>query len=344
MMKALAIALALALANGGAAAAPGPMDLVDPELRAAARQMDEAKFPPLSEAALPQMRSMSWGADQPMLADIPIAEQRIPRAAGGGDILVYVVNAAPGKARPGILHTHGGGYVLGSAKSDLRDLQLLAKALDCVIVTVDYRLAPETRYAGSVEDNYAGLSWMHGHAAELGLDKDRIALMGESAGGGHAALLAIAARDRGEIPILFQMLVYPMLDDRTGSSRAVPPHIGHFVWNEAANRFGWRSFLGRAPGGDAAPGGVPARVANLKGLPPAFIGVGAIDLFVDEDIDYARRLIDAGVPTELLVVPGAFHGFDVIARDTHVAKRFTEAKIAALRRAFAAAAGPDPKK
>ncbi|MDB5672707.1 MAG: nlhH [Alphaproteobacteria bacterium] len=339
MMKILSLALALFLGNGAAmAAAPDPLDIVNPELRASARQMEQMKFPPLSEAELPKMRSMSWGPDQPLLADIPISEHRIPRSPGGGEVLVYVVNAAPGKARPGILHTHGGGYVMGSAKSDIRDLQLLAKALDCVIVTVEYRLAPETRFAGSIEDNYAGLRWMHGHAPELGVDKSRIAVMGESAGGGHAALLALAARDRREIPILFEMLVYPMLDDRTGGSRPVPTHIGQLVWNAQANRFGWQSFLGRAPGGDAPPGGVPARVENLKGLPPTFIGVGSIDLFVGEDIDYARRLIDAGVPTELLVVPGAFHGFDVIARDTDVARRFTEAKIAALRRAFAAAA------
>jgi acetyl esterase/lipase len=153
--------------------------------------------------------------------------------------------------------------------------------------------------------------------------------------GGHAAMLAIAARDRGEVPLIFQSLIYPMLDDRTGSSRTMPPHVGQYIWTAGSNRFGWESFLGRRPGGSSAPAGsVPARLQNLAGLPPAFIGVGAIDLFIDEDIEYARRLIDVGVAAELQVVPGAFHGFDGIAKDTSLARQFTAAKIMALRRAF----------
>ena len=135
--------------------------------------------------------------------------------------------------------------------------------------------------------------------------------------------------------MLFQCLIYPMLDDRTASSRAVPPHIGQLLWTGEANRFGWESFLGQKPGLDSAPrNAVPVRVENLAGLPSAFIGVGGIDLFVDEDIEYGRRLNDAGVQTELVVVPGAFHGFDLIAPDTSLAKQFNEAKLHALRTAF----------
>jgi acetyl esterase/lipase len=144
-----------------------------------------------------------------------------------------------------------------------------------------------------------------------------------------------AISDRGEVPVLFQSLIYPMLDDRTGSTRVPPPHIGKLVWTAESNRYGWRSFLGMEPGGKDVPAaGVPARVEKLAGLPPAFIGVGAIDLFIDEDIEYARRLIDAGVPTELQVVPGAFHGFDIFARDKEIVKRFNAAKVHALRAAF----------
>jgi acetyl esterase/lipase len=180
------------------------------------------------------------------------------------------------------------------------------------------------------------LRWLHEHAEEIGVDPARVAVMGESAGGGHAALLALTARDRGQLPIAFQCLVYPMLDDRTGSTREVPSPIGTLLWTATSNQFGWRSFLGQEPGGSTVPAGaVPARVADLAGLPPAWIGVGSIDLFVDEDIEYARRLIAAGVPTELLVVPGAFHGFDGIAADTAVAKRFNAAKLDALRRGLA---------
>lgn len=137
------------------------------------------------------------------------------------------------------------------------------------------------------------------------------------------------------MPLVLQVLIYPMLDDRTASSRAVPPFIGTLLWDAAGNRYGWRSFLGQAPGGPHVPAAaVPARVANLAGLAPAFIAVGGIDLFVSEDIDYARRLTEAGVPTELLLVPGAFHAFDGLAPATTIAKRFTLAKMNALRCAF----------
>jgi acetyl esterase/lipase len=205
-----------------------------------------------------------------------------------------------------------------------------------VIVAVDYRLAPETPFPGSLEDNYAALKWLHDSADSLGVDPSRIALMGASAGGGHAAMLAIAARDRGEVPIAFQLLIYPMLDDRTGSSRHVPPHMGKYIWVPDSNRFGWSSLLGVPAGSRVVPAGaVPARVENLAGLPPVFIGVGSVDLFVDEDVDYARRLLDSGVSTELCVVPGAYHGFDIIAPEASVSKAFWATWSAALSKAFA---------
>lgn len=166
----------------------------------------------------------------------------------------------------------------------------------------------------------------------------KIAVMGESAGGGHAALLAIKARDRREVPVAFQLLVYPMLDDRTGSAVQTPSHIGRIIWTPAANRFGWGSFLGMRPGTAAVPrAGVPARTRDLADLPPAYICVGSIDLFVDENIKYASRLIDAGVATELSVVPGGFHGFDLGSPDAQIVKAFNSAKLTALRKAFAAA-------
>ncbi|WP_083836074.1 alpha/beta hydrolase fold domain-containing protein [Sphingomonas elodea] len=171
--------------------------------------------------------------------------------------------------------------------------------------------------------------------AQLGVDRERIALMGESAGGGHAAMLAIAARDRGEVPLVLQLLVYPMLDDRTGSTRMPPDLVGAIGWTPAQNRFGWSSFLGVPAGSPSVPyGSVPARVADLRGLPPAFIGVGSIDLFVEEDMDYARRLIGAGVSTDLLVVPGAYHGFYGAVPQAPVSIRFVAAMHDALRRAF----------
>jgi acetyl esterase/lipase len=159
---------------------------------------------------------------------------------------------------------------------------------------------------------------------------------GESAGGYHAASLAIHARDRNEVPIVFQLLIYPVLDDRTGSTRATPPAIGHFMWTPSANRLAWSSLLGVPAGSSNVPvAAVPARVASVAGLPPAWIGVGSLDLFVEEDMEYAQRLIHAGIATELLVMPGAFHGFDVLVPDAKVSKQFSASWRSALRRAFA---------
>ncbi len=340
----IALATASTMIRAGSALADAPLSLppeylIHPELRSIVPTIVQfsSKMPPLNRANLPEHRKPNPLATQTMLDDVPHESRRIPVGRGYPDVEIFIVNARAGSSRPAILHTHGGGYVTGTAKGSVHQLQELCKTLDCVAVSVDYRLAPETTYAGSIEDNYAGLKWLYAHAAELGADPKRIAVLGESAGGGHAALLAITARDRGEVPLCFQCLIYPMLDDRTGTSRKVPPFVGTLIWTAENNRFGWESFLGTKAGGVSAPkGAVPARVANLGGLPPAFIGVGTLDLFCDEDIDYAQRLNQAGVMTELLVVPGAFHGFDGIGKFTKakVSDWFEAAKLDALRRGF----------
>jgi len=265
----------------------------------------------------------------------PVVKQLVP-VPGGPPVTVYMTNVQPGASRPAIVHTHGGGYFLGDAISCVPAIQDWAKELDCFAATVEYRLAPETTYKGSVEDNYAALRYVYEHAHELGVDRQRIAVMGESAGGGHAALLALTARDRGEVPVAFQALIYPMLDDRTGTSRPVPKNMGTLVWTRGDNRVGWRAFLGQEPGTSQVPTvAVPARHADLTGLPPAFIAVGSIDLFCDEDIEYARRLADTGIRTELLVVPGAFHGFDLLCPSAKLTQSFTATKMKVLKRALA---------
>ncbi|MEH6488746.1 alpha/beta hydrolase [Hyphomonas oceanitis] len=326
-----------ACASAPEAIASNDLSMVDPELREAAGRILEmsSKGGGFSDATLQASRERGASFVRPFLPDVPVVERQVPGASGMPDVTVYVVNGGGEAARPAILHTHGGGHILGSAKGDVPYLQAMARELDCVVVTVEYRLAPETKYTGSVEDNYAGLLWLYKNADALGVDRSRIALLGESAGGTHAALLAIAARDRGEVPIVLQALIYPMLDDRTGSTRSVPHFIGAIGWDAKSNGYGWTSFLGQEAGSASVPAaGVPARIADLTGLPPAFISVGALDLFVSEDIQYANRLIDSGVPTELLVVPGAFHGFDRVGAEAAVSKRFDAAKMAAFRRAF----------
>ena len=336
-------------AAGTVRATVDPASLVDPELRPVLEAIlkQETGLPPGSldmlgpkavAALLSAFRASSLisAVPVPAVADAaPAVERMIPGPEGAPEVRVFVIGVMPGGRRPAVLHIHGGGFIAGRPDDYITFLQAHAVVLDCVIVTVDYRLAPETPFPGSLEDNYAALRWLHDNADELGADPSRIALMGESAGGGHAAMLAIAARDRGEVPVLFQSLTYPMLDDHTGSSRQLPAQLGAFLWTPALNRFGWQSLLGQTPGGESAPGGaVPARVENLAGLPPAWIGVGAIDLFVDEDIEYGRRLVLAGVPTELLVVPGAYHGFDAVVSDAAVSRAFNLARANALARAF----------
>jgi len=326
---------ALAAAALSTTAPTDPYWFVNPELRQAASKLP--KIPPdftFTDAMLPMLRKqMPEGAYAPP-SDIQVVQRKIRGLKAAPDVLIYIVNAKPGTPRPAILYTHGGGLILGTAYPD-RHLLDIARQIDCVIVSVDYRLAPETRWQGSTEDDYAGLKWLHDNADALGADRSRIAVMGESSGGTHAALLALSARDRGEVPLVLQVLIYPMLDDRTGSSRQVAAPMGVFNWTAGMNRYGWRSFLGQEPGtADVPVQAVPARATNLAGLPPAFMGVGTIDLFFEEDVEYARRLVEAGVPTELDVVPGAFHGFDGAAPEASIVKEFRAAELNALRRAF----------
>jgi acetyl esterase/lipase len=287
----------------------------------------------IAQKQLPQLSAVL-----PSVPGVKMSRRSIPGPSGAPDVSIVIADTAPEqKNKPVLLHIHGGGYVVGAAVAFLPGVLLYSKPTGCVVVSVDYRLAPPTKFPGSLNDNYAALLWVYNHAEELGADRKRIAIAGESAGGGHAAALAIHARDRAEVPIIFQLLIYPMLDDRTGSTRAVPPHIGQIGWGAAGNKYGWSALLGVPAGSAKVPdGAVPARVENLNGLPPAFIGVGAIDLFVDEDVEYARRLIDAAVPTELLVVPGAYHAFDLMVPNARVSRYFRESITAALQRAFGA--------
>lgn len=282
----------------------------------------------------------------PMPEGLEVVECKEVFVAGlnGAPDVRLLVYTPPGEAsgpRPAVCHIHGGGYVIGNA--DMSDAANRAMALQngCVIASVDYRLAPETRWPGALEDCYAGLCWMADNAGDLGIDRNRIAVAGESAGGGHAAALAIYARDKAkddpEAPTLcFQLLEYPMLDDRTGSTSDPHPYVGEFVWTPEANRYGWESLLGVEPGGpDVRDEMVPARTADLSGLPPCFISVGALDLFVEENLEYTRRLIRAGVPAELYVLPGAYHGFGVAGMSPQLEK-VMRLRTEALARAFAA--------
>jgi triacylglycerol lipase len=220
--------------------------------------------------------------------------------------------------RPALISIHGGGYVTGTHRGDDGRFDRWSPALRCVGVSVGYRLAPETPYPGPLEDCYAALRWVYQNAGDLGIDSGRIGIIGGSAGGGLAAGLALLARDRAEIPVAFQVLSYPMLDDRaTRSGQAGAP-----LWGPSANQFGWRSYLsGLRPGEDVPGYAAAAHATDLAGLPPAFITVGNLDGLLDEDVDYARRLIAAGVSADLHVFADGPHAFDSVLPATAVARR-----------------------
>jgi acetyl esterase/lipase len=223
-------------------------------------------------------------------------------------------------ALPCVYSIHGGGYVFGSYDMDDLKFDALCPELRCVGVSVEYRLAPETAYPGPLEDCYAGLKWTYEHADELGIDPGHIGIAGVSAGGGLAAALALLARDRAEVPLRFQLLECPMIDDRQTTSSST--RDGMIIWSRESNTFGWKAYLGDLYGTDDIPGyAAAARATDLTGLPPAFVIVGGADGFRDEDIVYALRLGESGVPTELHVLPGAPHGVQMFA-GTDVANRW----------------------
>jgi acetyl esterase/lipase len=235
---------------------------------------------------------------------------------------------------PALFWIHGGGYVMGDIEQDDRLMRQIVNRIQCVAASVDYRIAPEHPFPAPVEDCYSGLKWLFDNADSVGVEKSRIAVGGASAGGGLAAGLALLARDRKELQISFQLLIYPMIDDRnqTPASYAITDPR---VWNRESNRLGWKAYLGREGGGpDVSPYAAAARATDLANLPPTFISVGALDLFVDENIEYAQRLIQAEVPTELHVYPGAFHGFDLFAPGARVSKQFKADRDNALKKAL----------
>jgi triacylglycerol lipase len=301
--------------------------LVHPELRAFAETLPAPKLD--AEQLALRRQTPPVYPPTPQVPNLIVEERRIPGPEGAPDVraLVYRPTDAAGPM-PGILHAHGGGYVMGEPEMSDASNRLLAAALKAVIVSVDYRLPPEHPFPAPMEDCYAGLKWLHDEAGALGVDRARIAVKGESAGGGLAAGLALLARDRTEVPLAFQCLTYPMIDDRPAADPH--PHTGEFVWTAASNRFGWASYLGREPGGpDVSYYAAAARAPDLAGLPPTFILTAGLDLFLEENLDYARRLSRAGVTTELIVYPGAFHGFQM-AGDTTLSRRAEQDVRAAL--------------
>jgi len=320
----------------------GSRRLVDPQLLPLLDAWPQIE---LTREMLPEVRAMDR-LPMPELsvaaAAVELTRRTAPGPAGAPDVrmLVYRPGDAKGEL-PCIFHIHGGGYVIGSVDAQEPQHRDMAATLGCTIITVDYRLAPETVFPGAIEDCHAALSWVFANAGQLGVDPARIGLMGESAGGGLAASLALLTRDRGEYRLAFQHLIYPMLDDRTCSRADPHPHAGEFIWTAHNNRFGWAAILGVEPGSDGvSPYAAAARADDLTGLPPACVATGGLDLFLEEDMEYARRLMRAGVPVELHVYPGGFHGFDFDPA-ADVSARARRDSMAALSRFLKGARAPE---
>ncbi|MDO8432089.1 MAG: alpha/beta hydrolase [Candidatus Binatus sp.] len=315
------------------------IDQLDPELRAVVEKLPTDR--PMNLNEIPKARAGMKKMVTAMLKNLPAVEgvtsqdRLVPGSQRDPDVRVRVYKPNDQTSKlPALYWIHGGGYVMGDIEQDDRLMMQLVKRIGCVCVSVDYRLAPEHPFPAPVEDCYAGLKWLFAHADELGVEPARIAIGGASGGGGLCAGLALMARDRGEVQVAFQLLIYPMIDDRnvTPASHAITDPR---MWNRESNQLGWKAYLGRDGGGaDVSPYAAAARATDLTNLPPAYIPVGTLDLFVDENIEYAQRLIQAGVPTELHVYPGAFHGFDLFAPSAMVSKQFKADRDNALKRAL----------
>lgn len=250
-----------------------------------------------------------------------------------GSPAVRVLSVKPigdDELRPGLLWIHSGGLVVGSPQFELSVIGPMVRELGAVIVAPAYRLAPEHPFPAALDDCMAVLRWMRADADALGIDAARIAVAGGSAGGCLSAAVAQRSHDE-RIPLRAQALAYPMLDDRA-SLRDDYEGRGHFVWTPSVNRFGWTCYLGREPRIDSAPEyAVPARRNDLAGLPPAWVGVGELDLLYDEDVAYAARLTASGVPCELVTVPGMYHGADLFAAEAESMQAFRLSMMEHLR-------------
>ncbi|MDG6096946.1 alpha/beta hydrolase [Alteromonas sp. ZYF713] len=290
--------------------------------------------PPLNGANLGFYRKRARVGSSKPLDNVPFEVVEVADGANYRRFRLWLINInADGPARPAILHFHGGGLVMGNCQNSLPRMQSLAKALNCVVVSVEYGLAPEVRPDEAQLQHQAALNWLKVHADTLAINTSRISLLGVSAGGCHAVNLALRCAENKLIDLAGMALLYPMLDDKTGSTVMPPAHQGQYLWTAEQNYYGWRSFLGKAPGSDKIPSHhVPARANTLSGLPSTFIAVGELDLFYAENCSFAERLAATGIATELYTVPGAFHAFESIAPQSQLAIEFNQRLLQALER------------
>lgn len=299
-------------------------DMIDPQLRLTGRILDLVMGGNRSVELVRKrvespglwMRILERAISKPK--DVQLEERWIPRADGSLLRIVVMKPLKQPKDVPGLLGIHGGGYFMGKPEGSLLFPKYVA-AVDCVVVAPDYRLSVEAPYPAALEDCYTALVWLKENADSLGVRDDQLVVTGESAGGGLTAAITMYARDRGEINIAFQMPIYPMIDDRNDTESA-KDNDGP-VWDSVTNEVGWKLYLGDLWGTeDVPPYAAPARATNYGGLPPTYTFVGGLEPFRDETITYIENLKAAGIPADIDVYEGCFHGFDV-AWNADVSKR-----------------------
>jgi acetyl esterase/lipase len=309
--------------------------MIDPELTAvldllpAIDLADPVAARAAFEAALTAIR-----VEIPGIESLDITDVSVPGWEGDPEVgvRIYAPKTRTGPV-PGILQIHGGGFIIGSVEAEHAGTAMMALQTGAVVVSVEYRLAPEHPFPAGLHDCYAALSYLSQHVDELGVDPQRLALYGASAGGGLAAATALLARDLGGPPLCFQMLHIPELDDRleTPSMRAFTDSP---LWNRPLAVQSWKAYLGPvAEADDVSPYAAPARAADLSGLPPAYISTAEMDPLRDEGILYALRLLQAGVSVELHQFPGTFHGSALVV-SAAISKRSQNESTTVLRRAL----------
>lgn len=303
----------------------------DPELKPWVAMLPSLDISDLA-AARAEIRALAGAtpAYQP-LAPLEVRESTIPGLAGAPDVPVIISRPADATGPlPALIFMHGGGFVVGSAAGEQNSAARIADRVGVVVISVDYRLAPEHPFPAGLDDCLAALHWVAGNATELGVDVTRIGVGGDSAGAGLAAGLALRARDEGGPPLCFQYLGIPEIDDALATASMVD-YVDTPIWRRPSAVLSWQHYLGSAAGDKVSAYAAPSRSTDLSGLPPAYVMVCQFDPLRDEGIDYARRLAHAGVAAELRLYPGTFHG-SVLIEDAAVSRRMIDDTMQALRR------------
>ena len=296
-------------------------DNIDTELRAALGSIPDIR---VTTESLGELRE---AFSTPLPPNPRVQTERLLVNTSEQSVPVVVYRKSDRPAQPALVWAHGGGFVFGTAEdSRARNIAL---ECDCTVVSVDYRLAPENPYPGAVDDVYCALHWISEHADSLGIESDRLALGGTSAGAGIAAGVALQIRDHSPLSLRCLFLLSPMLDNLHAT---VSGQIeDHPFWNREASLSAWGMYLGGEPGIDAPVYAAPARAVEVRGHPPTYICVGSEDLFRDEGIEYANKLLAAGVSVELAIYPGMYHGAEVLVPDARICKRMRSGYMSALR-------------